>query len=206
MYLDIVDLGFGNLSSIQHWVSLANVKTRLIDCPTKLSSSTLLLPGVGSAGSYLSRLRELQFDEAVREHVDKGGRLIGICLGFQAMAKFTEEDSGQVGLSLIDADVIKMTEVFSNNQWHTFSIDKRLLRLNGYQCDYKRSKKRKLSGRVFFNHEYGLINHDADAAAVPINNALSRYSSLIVKNNILGMQFHPEKSQQTGAELIRMIL
>ena len=66
----------------------------MITQPYELSASTLILPGVGSANNFMIKINDLGFDLSIREHAASGKKLIGICLGFQIMTKYSDEDDG----------------------------------------------------------------------------------------------------------------
>lgn len=204
--VDIVDVGSGNVRSVRHWLERSNVATRTVGRVNDLSADVIVLPGVGAAGSYMDRLRKASFDKAIIEHVDNGGRLIGICLGFQIMASYSEEDGGVQGLGLLEAEVVRLPGGQSHNSWEPLKIRKDSMGLQTFNATEKLSRKKVLNGRVFYNHEYALINKCVDSFTVPISESLNSFSGLLIKNNIIGMQFHPEKSQSTGLQLISMIL
>lgn len=206
MKVDIVDLGSGNVRSIKNWIEKFNVDARCVRHVDDLTSEVIILPGVGSAGSYMDRLRKSSFDSSIIHHVKKGGRLIGICLGFQIMSSFSEEDGGVEGLSLIDAEVKRLENSVSHNQWEPITFKKNQMNGQSFFSSEKLSRKKILNGRVFYNHEYGVINNDSLAFTVPVSLEMNQYSGMFVKDKIIGIQFHPEKSQLTGLELISMIL
>lgn len=206
MKVDILDIGSGNISSVKNWIETANVPVGVVSKATDVNSELLILPGVGSAGSYMKRLKEGDFDQAILEHLNKGRRLLGICLGFQIMASYTEEDGGVEGLNLIDAKVERLQNNTSHNEWERFYLRKDDMNKQSFNNKRSLSKKRILDGRVFYNHEYGLVNRDASVFSVPISPKLQKYSGLLVKDNLIGIQFHPEKSQVTGSSLISMVL
>lgn len=206
MHIDIVDLGCGNIASVQHWVENTSISARVVSNVCDLRSELIVLPGVGAAGFYLDALRARHFDEAIQEHVDRGGRLVGICLGFQAMSDYCEEDNGHAGLGLISGEVKKLNGIHSHNQWKPFVLRKDRLGSQHFSPVASLSKKRLIDGRVFFNHEYGFVVDDNRAFSLPIGDTLDKYSAMVVKDRIIGMQFHPEKSQQTGLEILKMIL
>lgn len=206
MIVEILDIGSGNIKSVQNWIERLNVQTRVVTKASNIKSKFIILPGVGSAGSYMDRMKKNEFDKAITEHVLDGNKLLGICLGFQLMGTHTEEDGGVEGLSLLDGKVEKLTNSSSHNGWEKFSLKKDDLENNNFYSDFKLSRKRNLDGRVFYNHEYGFINNEKSCLDISISNDYKKYSALVVKNNIIGIQFHPEKSQNTGLELISMIL
>ena len=206
MKVDIVDVGSGNVRSIKNWIEKCNVDARCVRRVDDLVSEVIILPGVGSAGSYMDRLRKNSFDSAIIEHVQGGGRLIGICLGFQIMSSSSQEDGGIEGLSLIDAEVKRLENSASHNEWEPFAFRKDQMNGQSFSSSEKLSRKTILDGRVFYNHEYGVINNDPHAFTVPVSLKMNQYSGMFVKDKIIGIQFHPEKSQLTGLELISMIL
>ena len=206
MRVDIVNPGCGNIGSVCHWLEREAIEVNVVSCVAQLKSQVLILPGVGSAGHYLKTLSANGFYEAIQKHVEQDGRLIGICLGFQAMSDYCEEDGGHAGLGLIKGNVVKLEEVQSHNQWQPFELEKSCLTAQKYKSEFKMSRRRMLRGRVFYNHEYGFIVDDTNVFKKPISTVLHKYSGLVVKGSVFGMQFHPEKSQITGSEVIRMIL
>ncbi|ACH65102.1 imidazole glycerol phosphate synthase subunit hish 2 [Aliivibrio fischeri MJ11] len=206
MKVDILDVGSGNIRSVKHWIEKANVSTRIVSKISDLHSDLLILPGVGSAGSYMERLKVGKYDQAIIEHVEKGGRLLGICLGFQIMGNYSEEDGNIEGLGLINVHTERLTNNISHNSWEPIYLCQHKMKNQSFNSQYKLTKKRILNGRVFYNHEYGVINNEPTAFSIPVSDGLSQYSGLLVKDNIIGIQFHPEKSQITGSELVSMIL
>ena len=206
MSVDILDVGSGNIQSIKNWIEKTNVSTRVVNQASDIKSSLLILPGVGAAGSYMKRLKQGGYDQAILEHVDKGGRLLGICLGFQIMSAYSEEDGGVEGLNLIDGHVERLQGNISHNSWESISLRRNKLAGQTFHRQVNLSKKRILDGRVFYNHEYGFVNNEEKSFSIPVSNSLPKYSGLLVKDKIIGMQFHPEKSQITGLDLISMIL
>lgn len=154
----------------------------------------------------MTRLVEGNYDQAIRAHLAKGGRLLGICLGFQIMTKYSEEDGGVNCLGLIDAHVERIGRNISHNDWEPLQFRKNEMNGQSFCNQYGLTQKRLLNGRVFYNHEYGVVTKEAECFSVPISKELPQYDGLFVKDKIIGIQFHPEKSQITGLDLISMIL
>ena len=204
--VDIVNVGSGNIQSVKNWIDKANVAVRVVDQASHIKSSLLILPGVGSAGPYMKRLKKGKFDKAILEHIDKGGRLIGICLGFQIMSAYSEEDGGIEGLNIIEGHVERLQGNISHNGWEPIYFRRNELGGQSFQRQENLSKKWVLDGRVFYNHEYGFVNDEEKSFSIPVSKYLPQYSGLFIKDKVIGMQFHPEKSQITGLKLISMIL
>ena len=207
MMVDVVDLGMGNVHSVANAVARLNVQANLVTEADKLKADTIIVPGVGAAGPYMDELRKRNFDAALLDAADQGKKIIGICLGFQILAQSSEENGGTETLGLLQASVEKLRDGNSHNGWETQQLDKESVDLHS-SCQYGGlTRKRKLAGRVFYNHEYGFLCREPKALNVAIANPRwSTYSAMVIKDNIIGIQFHPEKSQSTGLELFRFIL
>jgi len=206
MSVDIIDIGSGNICSIKNWLERVNIQVHIINHPKEASSNFLILPGVGSAGPYMQRMKQSGFDEVVLEHVANGHRLLGICLGFQIMSDYLEEDGGVEGLGILSGKVEKLPSNVSHNSWEKFVFNRSELGEQTFQSKRKLTRKRIIDGRVFYNHEYGFISQESKRFNKSICERYSQYSSMVVKGAVIGVQFHPEKSQKTGLELISMIL
>ncbi len=212
MIIDIIDLGIGNISSLQNSLHRLNILSRRVDSTQALNSDTILLPGVGAMGVYMNRLESKGFDSYIVEAVKSNVRVIGICLGFQVLTKYSEESGGVKCLGLIEGITHKLSKVTkknisTHNGWEEFFFDRSLLQTCGYKNNYKRTRKNYIRGRVFYNHEYGVIPEMESNQSIQIpNEKINSFSSLYVNKNIIGMQFHPEKSQHTGLQLLSMIL
>ena len=119
MKVDILDIGSGNIRSVKNWIEKLNVSTRIVTEPDDVQSEMLVLPGVGSAGSYMKRMKSGNFDEAVKAHIEKGRRVMGICLGFQIMMEYSEEDGHVKGLGILDGHVERLAGQTSHNAWES---------------------------------------------------------------------------------------
>lgn len=206
MIVEIIDIGSGNIKSIQNWIERLHVPTKVITKATDIKSEFVILPGVGSAGSYMKRIKNKDFDKAILEHVDKGNRLLGICLGFQLMGHSSEEDGGVEGLNILNGTTKKVKKSYSHNGWEKFTLRKDELKSQSFNSTLKLTKKQNINGRVFYNHEYGFVLDDSKSFNKAISTQYDKYSSIVVSDNIIGIQFHPEKSQQTGLDLMSIIL
>ena len=206
MTVEIIDIGSGNIKSIQNWIERLNVPTKIVSKASEIKSKFIVLPGVGSAGSYMKRLRKLEFDKAILNHINNDGRLMGICLGFQIMGHYSQEDNGVEGLGILDSYTERLTNNSTHNGWEEFNFKRTDLIGQSFNSELKLTRKQNIHGRVFYNHEYGVVSRGDEGYNKIISDEYSKYSSMIVNNNIIGIQFHPEKSQQTGLDIISMIL
>lgn len=206
MNVDILDIGSGNIRSVRNWVEKSHIPSRVVMHPEDIQSEMLILPGVGSARSYMKRMQAGFFDQAVKEHVKRGHRLMGICLGFQLLMEYSEEDGHVDGLGLLKGHTERLYAGNSHNGWEPLSFNRNEMNTQNFNNKYHLTHKRIFNGRVFYNHEYGVISRDTKVFNLPISDEMKKYSGLLVKDNIIGIQFHPEKSQVSGTDLINMIL
>ncbi|MFG1497960.1 imidazole glycerol phosphate synthase subunit HisH [Saccharospirillum sp. HFRX-1] len=202
MDIDVINVGSGNLRSIANSLTRLHLRPNWVTQPKELRNSRILLPGVGSIAYFMANLRRAELDKAVLDAAAQGRRVIGICLGYQALTHYSEEDGGVEGLGLLDAQVEKLAGGIGNNGWKNFH-----LRCQDAGLVPKLTLKRQLRGRVYYNHEYGVRCTDAGALNLAIDDpTLAAYSAMSIKGELIGCQFHPEKSQWTGSQLLRMVL
>jgi len=204
--IDILNLDCGNVLTWVNLLNKLNISSNLVSKEIHLSNHTLVIPGVGSAKYFMDSLLKNSFDKIIYQHLSNGNRIIGICVGFQMLNKYSEEDGGVKGLGLIDGNVKRYYNngYKNNNGWLKFEFDKRLIKSHKIN-QLKLSKKVILRGRVYYNHQYAVIlnkNTHAGNYCIPDTN----YSSIYVNDNIIGIQFHPEKSQNMGIDLLKVIL
>ena len=202
--IGIIDVGVGNIQSIKNWLDRCEVNWEITDDSKILDNySLIILPGVGSAKLYEKKLKQNGFDKAIKNHISNNGRLIGICLGYHILFDFLEEDGGVNGLGLLKGRVERLKSNKSHTSWESFKFRKDQLSKTWIGDKFSKSKKQILSGRVFYNHNYGVISEGKDVLNLKIPNY--EYCSCSISKQIVGFQFHPEKSQVTGQTLIEMI-
>ncbi len=161
-----------------------------------LSACTYILPGVGAFNEAMNNLNDLGIIDLLKEQVLKFKKpILGICLGFQVLAEFSEENGLHEGLGLIKGGVVKFKAKkdlrIPHVGWNTLSVIK----------NNPLFLKLKNNPSFYFDHSYYL---ECDKAYV---SAECFYGKKIVaaiqKDNIFGVQFHPEKSQKNGLKLFR---
>ena len=115
------------------------------------------------------------------------------------MTNFSEEDSGVKCLGLLNGTAKFFREKGTHNGWEDFKIDTREVK---HDVFFSKKRKKKINGRMYFNHEL-VVNLEEDLCTHILNNGVTSYA---FKNNIFGVQFHPEKSQKTGMDLLNLII
>jgi len=180
MNVAVCDYGAGNLRSVIAAFRRLGADVRATSGPADVAAADLaVLPGVGSAASAMSGLRDRGLDEALRSRVADGGSTLGICLGLQLALEESEEDGGVAGLGLLPGRAVRLR-------------DGRVPRIGWATVEP--------GGEAFyFAHSYG--------AETPA--AIARSEGVVAiaeAGSFLGVQFHPEKSGAAGARLLERCL
>lgn len=187
----IINIGVGNLLSLHYSLLSINIENKIITSPEEIfNNDTIILPGVGSIKKYMKLLKKNKFEKKIKEHYKNNSKLIGICIGMHALSKFSEEDGGTKCLNIMKTKVVKMHDG-QKNGWENITLPKKLF-------------KQKISGRVFYNHEYGMVKDNFNSFTINILG--KKYISFIKKKNFYGFQFHPEKSQKIGLKILKKLL
>lgn len=200
--LTIIDLDIGNLSSV------ANAFQRIVSSVTvagnpgsAYNADVIVLPGVGAFERAISRLRSAGFEPVLRNHVGLGKPLIGICLGMQLLADCSEENGLHKGLGLVPGKVTRLDAVppdyrVPNVGWVPVAASK--------PCPMFPPGS---DGESFYHvHSYHLVCQDDADVAATFEFGGKRIVTAVQRDNIFGMQFHPEKSQDAGLNLLEALL
>lgn len=195
----IVDYGMGNLGSVKRKLDRIGEPSQVISNPVEFTKcSRLILPGVGNFQQAVYELKRRQLWEVLNEEVQgKKKQILGICLGMQLMSSFSEEGNAS-GFGWFDAKVvrfrIKDTTRFKipHIGWNQVVIEK----------DSALFDKINMDTGFYFVHSYHIVCYNP---ADILNTTEYEYSfvSAIQKDNITGVQYHPEKSHDAGERLLR---
>jgi len=197
--VNIIDVGLGNIRSIEHWLDRSNLLYRRVNQVQHFTNDVIIIPGVASAGAYMHKLRESGLDKEIVKRSKYGQKLIGICLGFQILTDYSEEDGGTECLGIIKGYTKYIDSRNTHNGWSSFHLDTRKMSKNSFVT--KKTKKI-ASGRVYFNHELQ-VELNCKTYTRKVDNNITSFA---IQDNIFGFQFHPEKSQNTGQELLELII
>lgn len=198
----IVDYGMGNLDSVRRALEEVGAAARIVTSPRAiLDADRIVLPGVGSFREGIHNLRASGLDEVLTEQViNRKVPVLGICLGMQLMASEGKEGGGARGLDWIPAHVEKLRPVDSAERvphvgWNEVQrrFDAPLLRGVPETSDF------------YFVHSYHMVLRDQSdvVAHTPYCGGLV---SAVQRGNIHGVQFHPEKSQRAGFQVLANFL
>ena len=192
----IIDYGMGNLRSVQAGLAHIGEEGFITDDPAKIrGASAVILPGVGAFRDAIRKLKETGVGEAFREAVDSGKPCLGICLGLQLL--FTESQEGGLyhGLDIIPGEVVRFSNQLKvpHMGWNQLNIKKPDLPLFQGIPD---------GSYVYFVHSYYVKPKDESVIATTTNYGID-FTSMIAKDNLFATQFHPEKSQKVGLQILR---
>lgn len=197
--ITIIDYGMGNLRSVQKKIIRCGADAVITSDPEQIAKAEkLVLPGVGHFANGMQKLTDKGILQALNETVlQRKIPVLGICLGMQLMAKNSEEGSVD-GLGWFDAEVVKFNikdfirYKVPHMGWNNIIPQKKHIILD----------KTKQDDMFYFVHSYHVRCNDSKDI---LTNTSYEYEfvSAISKDNIFGMQFHPEKSHDAGEQLFR---
>ena len=191
MKLSILDIGFGNLSSLKNAFSFLGIENRIINQVSEIENSeSIILPGDGSFKA-IKTVYEKNYFKPLCDHVNKKRPLLGICLGMQFFANLSNEDSTNKGFGWIPGEVIKFKSSEKLQVPH--------IGYNSIEHEFNHTilENIKNNSDFYFIHSFFYLPKSSKHTLAKTEYG-QKFSSIIVKDNILGVQFHPEKSQQNG--------
>jgi len=192
----LVDYGIGNLRSVEKALQAVGAEVRLTSDPDEiLSASRVILPGVGAFGDGMAGLRQRGLESALKIVAARGVPLLGICLGMQLLFEESDEIGRHQGLGLLPGRVRRFPRAgwkVPQTGWNQLQIERPSPLLTGLQSgDY-----------AYFNHSYYCEPADPTDILASTDYIL-QYASVVGRNNLFGVQFHPEKSQSVGLQILR---
>lgn len=193
----IVNYGLGNLHSVKKAVEYVGGDAVVTEDPKSiLQADKIILPGVGAFKDGMDGLNKRNLVAPLITASNTGKSILGICLGMQLMFENSEEQGNHTGLGLIKGEVryfiqpgIKVPQI----GWNQLQIEQQEIGLlNGIENgDY-----------VYFNHSYYCVPKESSSVIASTDYGIS-FAASVQKNNLLGVQFHPEKSQTIGLRILK---
>ncbi|NJD78408.1 MAG: imidazole glycerol phosphate synthase subunit HisH [Candidatus Methanoperedens sp.] len=195
MKLIIIDYGLGNLRSIEKALQYVGADVEISNEPSAIDrADALILPGVGAFRDAMMHFATLT--RVVKDAVDEGKPLLGICLGMQMLASESEEGGMHKGIDIIPGRVIRFpaSELkVPHMGWNSLIIKKNIPMLKGIEN----------GTYVYFVHSYHISTQDKYEAALCDYGIV--FPAIITNEggNVVGTQFHPEKSGAVGLKMLR---
>lgn len=192
--ITVIDYGMANLGSVRKALEKVGATVRVSADPDDLrGSSHVVLPGVGAFGDTMDNLRATGFDDAIREAINEGIPFLGICLGLQVLFTEGEEKGVHAGLDIFKGRVRQFTEglvpQIGWNQAHIRREDPIMAGIPDHSYFY-------------FVHSYYVDPEDTSEVITETDYHID-YASIVGRDRVYGIQFHPEKSQDMGLRILK---
>ncbi len=196
----IIDYDAGNIKSVEKAVIALGQEAKVTrDRDEILSADHVILPGVGSFGDAMGKLREYGLVDIIYEVVAKKIPFLGICLGLQLMFESSEESEGVEGLSILHGKIVRIPDKedlkIPHIGWNSLKFPNKGRLFKGLPED----------SYVYFVHSYYLQAQEPEIVM-----ATTEYSTLIhasvERDNVFACQFHPEKSSEVGMTILKNFL
>jgi len=198
----IIDYNMGNLHSVFKGCQKVGADVRIVTSAAEIESADkVILPGVGAFADAINTLREKQFVEPILKVIAEGRPFLGICLGLQLLFDVSYEDGQHQGLGIIPGKVVRFD--FSDRQdEHDLKIPHmgwNALKIRGEIPIYRDIEE---GAYVYFVHSYHVVPDEDTVIATTTRHGIEFVSS-IRRNNLFATQFHPEKSQRVGLQILK---
>lgn len=193
----IIDYDAGNLRSVEKaLLALGDTPVITRDRDTILSADKVILPGVGSFGDAMERLHQYGLVKVIHQVVRQGTPLLGICLGLQLLFERSEESVGIEGLGVLKGEILRIPDGEGRKVPHM-----------GWNSLSLRPDTRLFAGiadgsYVYFVHSYYLKADDEAQVAAATEYGV-HIDAAVESGNIFACQFHPEKSSDTGLQILK---
>jgi glutamine amidotransferase len=190
----LLDYGMGNRRSAEKALEHVGARVARTAAPHDVrAADAIVVPGVGAFPEAMRRLRRAGLDEVVREQAAAGVPVLGLCLGMQLLFSSSEEHEGAAGLGLIPGAVTRLRgPKIPHIGWH----EVRFVRASGLTEG--------LGGAAAFYHVHSFVPRPEDEAdVVGLGDYGEPFASIVERGNVMGAQFHPEKSSRDGLTLLR---
>jgi len=201
----IIDYGMSNLRSVQRGFEKVGAKVTLSSNYSEIAKADrLVLPGVGAFEDGMNGLRNAGLLEAIYDFVQTGNALLGICLGMQMLLGYSEENGNHKGLELIPGNVQKIPQdtngvviKIPHIGWATLQQPNKI--------DWNGSclEEIQVNDSFYFIHSYMSVTGNKEHLLAQYEDEGLLVTAAIKKDNVIGLQFHPEKSGEVGLRVLK---
>lgn len=195
--IGILEYGVGNIGSVVNAITYLGHSAVRVYTPEAIQTCTaLIVPGQGAMGAGMAHLTTNGLDQAIREYVANGNPYFGICLGYQLLFDWSEEDGGVNGLGILSGQVRR----FDSTQVKVPQMGWN--RVEPHQDPHGYWPAPLVPAFVYFAHSYYVTPTDSSVILGTTTHGVT-YASMVGTPQLLGCQFHPEKSGQWGLLLLQ---
>ena len=193
----IIDYQMGNLRSVQKGFERVGHAAKISSDPDVIrKAEKIVLPGVGAFEDAIAELTRRDLVDPIRESIQRGRPMLGICLGLQLLMEVSHENGRHAGLGVIPGEVVRFEIARAlkvpHMGWNELTIRRPAPQLAGLAE----------GTRVYFVHSYHVVPKDRSVIATETDYG-GPFCSAIWRDNIFATQFHPEKSQTEGLKVLR---
>jgi imidazole glycerol-phosphate synthase subunit HisH len=197
MKIAIVDYDMGNLHSVCKALEYAGAETLITHIPSELASAdAIVLPGVGSFDPAVKKIRDRDLEQPLKDIIASGKPFLGICLGLQILFDRSDEGS-EAGLGIIAGTVRKFQPepnlTIPQMGWNQLDLS---------QPNCPLWAELDASRWVYFDHSYYVEPNQSSVSAAMVTHGNQTVTAAIAQDNIMAVQFHPEKSSTTGLQIL----
>jgi glutamine amidotransferase len=190
--IGVIDYGVGNVNSLnKSFKSIGFRSVKSDNAEVLEQSDVIVLPGVGSFAYAMDKLKKSKLDKFIVRESKKNKPIIGICLGMQLLTNSSEENGNHKGLGIIPGKIKQLKNSDFHIGWNNIEVSKELSFINKFN-----------NHEFFFNHGFAYEGNDANILS-KTSYGESSFASAIMKKNTVGFQFHPEKSQKAGLQILK---
>ncbi len=194
----IIDYGVGNLFSLCSSLKFIGADAKIVSDPSEIrAADKLILPGVGAFADAAKKLKDSGLDSVICEEAKRGKPLMGICLGMQMLFEKSYEYGEHTGLGLIKGSVIPMAGYIPEGLKIPHIGWNKLI----YKKEHNLFKYLRDNDCVYFVHSY--FATDCDESIIATAEYGKELCAAVAQGNVMGCQFHPEKSGQAGLNILR---
>jgi len=198
----IIDYDAGNLTSVSRALSHINVENVITnDIKAIESAERVIFPGVGAAGSAMQSLIRSGLDNTIRQVVESGKPVLGICLGTQIILQESRENQARC-LGVVDGSVQAFSEIFQSKNINGLKIPHMGWNRISLKTDHPVFAGLKENDEFYFVHGYYPLPKNPGQVIATTDYGIA-FPSVIGMNNLVATQFHPEKSGNPGLKILK---
>ena len=207
----ILDYGIGNLKSVSRSFEYHGADVIITSEPDSIiSAKRLVIPGVGAFSDGMLELEKLNLIHLIHQFANSGKPILGICLGMQILFDKSEENGSHKGLGLISGNNVKISEFDTKSNkrrrkvphvgWNPLDLEMGVKPKHPYLDGIGKNHS------FYFVHSYKAVPSDSECLVIETNYGDENIAAFVSKRNIVGCQFHPEKSGPSGLALLKAFL